>query len=268
MNHKLGIPLVRSTLVVVIALAPLQAATGERPDTAALVEQGKRFYANEQYKRAVDVFEEAVKIEPNVSQYHVWLGRAYGRRAENTSRWKFFSALSLAGKTREHFERAVELDDKNKDALLSLLDFYREAPGMVGGGIEKAEELAAKIEKLYPADGARAWASIYEQRDDFQRAEEKLREARKLEPDEVDHQLSLASFLSRRGRYDESDQLYQQALQEAPESPDVWFSRAKALVRAGRNPDEARQLLERYVKADLPPDATPRSEAKDLLKEL
>ena len=213
-------------------------------------------------------FEEAVQLVPNVSQYRVWLGRAYGRRAENTSKWKFFSALSLAGKARESFERAVELDGENKDALLSLFDFYLEAPGMVGGGVEKAAPLAARIEKLFPADGARCWAAIYEKRDEFAGAEEKLRLAHKLEPGEVGHLLSLASFLSRRGRYDESDQLYQQALQLAPESPDVWFSRGKALVRSGRNSAEARQLLGRYVNADLPADATPRSEARELLKQL
>ena len=82
------------------------------------------------------------------------------------------------------------------------------------------------------------------------------------------HLLSLASFLARRGRHGESDKLYTEALRIAPESPEVWFSRGKALVRAGRNPVEARELLERYLRADLPADATPRSEARQLLKQL
>jgi tetratricopeptide (TPR) repeat protein len=184
------------------------------------------------------------------------------------SKWRFVSALSLARKTLEHFEKAVELEGTNKEALRSVLDFYREAPGMVGGGMEKAEEAARRIEKLYPADGARAWASIHEKREEFEQAEAKLREAVKLEPREVGHLLSLASFLSRRGRYDESDKLYQQARQLAPDSPELWFSRGKSLVRAGRGRDEARELLSRYSKANLPPDAAPKSEAKELLKQL
>jgi tetratricopeptide (TPR) repeat protein len=151
------------TLVVAIGLSltPLQAAGVDRPEAAALIEEGKRFYAKEDYKRAVEAFEEAVSLAPNVSLYHVWLGRAYGRRAEHTSKWMFLSALSLAGKTRESFERAVALDATNKDALFSLLDFYLEAPGAVGGGVDKAEQLAGRIEKLDPAGGARSWASIY-----------------------------------------------------------------------------------------------------------
>jgi tetratricopeptide (TPR) repeat protein len=252
---------------VALTLSPAR-AKADKPEAAALLELGKNFYAREDYTRAVDAFEKAVQLAPDVSQNQVWLGRAYGRRAENTSKWKFFSALSLAGKARESFERAVELDGKNKDALLSLFDFYLEAPGMVGGGVEKAEQQAARIEKLFPADGARCWAAIDEKREEFAGAEQKLRLARELEPGEISHLLSLASFLSRRGCYEESDQLYQQALQLAPQSPDVWFSRGKALVRSGRNSAEARELLGRYVKADLAADAAPRSEATELLKQL
>lgn len=261
---RLGIVLVS----VALGLAPLWAATAERPEAAALLEEGKRHYAKENYKRAGEVFEQAVKLAPDASEYHLWLGLAYGRRAQTTSKWRLFAALSLAGKTRERFERAVELDNANRQALLSLFEFYLEAPGMIGGGIEKAERLAGRIEKLYPADGARCWAAIYEKRGEFERAEEKLRLARKLEAGEVGHLLSLASFLARRERYEESDKLYAEAFRLAPESPEVWFSRAKALVRSGRNPADARQLLGRYIKADLSADATPRSEARELLKEL
>lgn len=263
----------KSTLRVVLlsiagALAPQAAAAVERPEAAALLAQGKNHYAKEDYKRAADAFEQAVKLAPDESRYHLWLGLAYGRRAQNTSKWKLFAALSLAGKTRERFEHAVELDPQNKGALQALFEFYIEAPGMIGGGIDKAEQLAARIEKLYPADGARCRASIHEKREEFEPAEEKLRLAVQLEPAEVGHLLSLASFLSRRGRYEESDKVYAEAARLAPESPDVWFSRGKALVRSGRNPAEARQLLGRYIQADLPAEATPRSEARDLLKEL
>jgi tetratricopeptide (TPR) repeat protein len=255
-------------LSVAAGLAPPWAAAVEPPGAAALLEEGKRVYAQEDYKRAVEIFEQAVALAPGKSDYHLWLGLAYGRRAQNTSKWKLFAALGLAGKTRERFERAVELDKTSRVALLSLFEFYLEAPGMIGGGIEKAEQLAARIEASYPADGARCWAAIYEKRGEFGRAEEKLQLARKLQPAEVSHLLSLASFLARRGRFQESDRLYREALQEAPESPDVWFSRGKTLVRSRRNLSEARELLGRYIKADLPVDATPRSEARELLKEL
>jgi tetratricopeptide (TPR) repeat protein len=262
--NKLGIVVVS----IALGLVPLWGAAGERPDASVLLEQGKKLYGKEDYKRASEMFEEAVKLSPDTSAYHYWLGLAYGRRAQNTSKWKVFSAIGLAGKTRETIEYAVTLDASNKGALLALFEFYLQAPSMVGGGVEKAEQLAARIEKLYPAAGARSWASIYEKLEEFDRAEEKLRLARKLERDDVGHLLSLASFLSRRGRHEESDKLFAEAFQRAPAFPEVWFSRGKALVRSGRHPGEARELLSRYLKADLPADATPRFEARELLQQL
>ena len=90
-----------------------------------------------------------------------------------------------------------------------------------------------------------------------------------LEPDELEHRLSLVSFPSRQSRYEESDALFAAALAEAPGSPAVWYSRAKALVRAKRHPAEARRLLERYLATPLAaPDAEPYSNARGLLGEL
>ena len=99
-------------------------------------------------------------------------------------------------------------------------------------------------------------------------AEKKIRSAMELDPKDVGHVLSLASFLSRQSRFDESDKVFAKAALMDPDSPDVWLSRAKELVRTKRNPAEARELLGRYVEADLPPDATARSEAQELLKQL
>ena len=244
-------------------------------EAKAYFEKGVRLFAQEEYGEAAKVLEKAVNEAPAESDYHLWLGRAVGRRAELMSKWKWWTALSLAKKTRVEFERAVELDGTNEAALSDMLSFYTEAPGLVGGGLDHAEKIADRIAQLKPvpgkdgsAEGEKAWAIIDEKRGDFDGAEARLRKAHALEPDEVGHILTLASFLALRGWFDESDQLYAEALEREPDLPAVWFSFAKALVRAGRKPAEARPLLNRYIEADLEPDATPRWEARNLLKEL
>ena len=64
----------------------------------------------------------------------------------------FFKAASLAGKVREEFD-AVRLDPNNVDARSDLGEFYLEAPGIVGGGRDKAE---AQAKALAPLDAAKA----------------------------------------------------------------------------------------------------------------
>ena len=46
-----------------LALAPVR-ARADKPEAAALLEQGKNFYAKEDYTRAVGAFEEAVELVP------------------------------------------------------------------------------------------------------------------------------------------------------------------------------------------------------------
>ena len=80
--------------------------------------------------------------EPSNADYYDWLGKAYCRRAEHSS---IVTAFPLAIKTRECFEKAVSLNRANLEALSDLFDFYLEAPAVVGGGMEKAETIAARI---------------------------------------------------------------------------------------------------------------------------
>ena len=87
----------------------------------------------EQFDQAAGHCEKAVSLNSGNASYHLWLGRALGERA---SRASFLSAYSLAKRTRAEFETAVSLDPRNADALSDLCEFYREAPGAVGGGME------------------------------------------------------------------------------------------------------------------------------------
>ena len=249
-------------LAVVLALGSILQAADYR-------QAGIEAFVAEDYKESIQAFEKALEARPDDADLLVWAGRAYGRRAERMSGLAKLGALSLAGKVRKSFERAVELEPDHVTALESLLSFYVEAPGMVGGGVDKAEPLAARIAKLSAARGRRAWAEIHRAREEWELAEKALREAVEIEPGEIGHRLSLASFLARRERFDESDRLFEKALADTPEAPQVWFAYGKELVRAERKPDQARRLLERYLKTPLyAPDAEPYSEARDLLKQL
>src|SRR5260221_7649112 len=92
--------------------------------------------------------EKAVSLSPDNGEYHSWLGRIYGEKADPSS---FFTAARLAGKVRNEFEAAVRLNANSVDARADLADFYLEAPGIVGGGKDKAEAQAQAIAATKPA---------------------------------------------------------------------------------------------------------------------
>ena len=228
-----------------------------------------KLFVAEEYRQASKAFELAVERRPNDAECRLWLGRALGRRAERASGFSRLGAFSLARRVRENFAKAVELDPQHVVALESLFGYYSEAPRIIGGGLDKAEGLIDRIAALDPAAGMRARATLHAKRDYFDQAEAAHRKAIELDPDEIGHELSLASFLARRERFEESDKLFDRLLKENPDSPEVWFAFGKELARAGRRKAEARRLLERYLATPLyKPDAEPYSVVRDLLKDL
>jgi tetratricopeptide (TPR) repeat protein len=235
------------------------------PDAATLQLIGQSRYGLGEYKEATEAFDKAVRMAPNKSELYTWLGRAYGRRAETSLP---LTAPRYAAKARESFEKAVALDAGNRDALDDLFDYYLNAPGFLGGGVEKAEGLAKHMAGIDPAWGQRAEARIKEHRKEYSAAEQHLRRATELAPKQVGRMLDLAKYLAKQGRTNESDSMFVEASKIAPDNPEVLFARAKTYVEQKRNLKEARQLLERYLASSLTPDNTPRAEAEDLLKKI
>jgi Flp pilus assembly protein TadD len=236
-----------------------------RKDTATLQLMGQDLFMLGEYKRATDAFEKAVALDPNNPKLVHWLGRTYGRRAETANP---FSAPGFAAKTREMLEKAVELDPTDKDALGDLLDYYLEAPGFLGGGVHKAEELAQLILKQDQAEGHYAQGIVADRKKQYDAAEQQFRRAAELAPRQVGRVLVLARYLANHGRVKESDALFEQAARMAPNSPRVMFDRANAYINEKRDLDVARKLLEQYLKSPLTPEDPPRERAEALLKKL
>jgi tetratricopeptide (TPR) repeat protein len=127
----------------------------------------------EQWNNAVKECEQAVNLDRQNSTYHLWLGRALGEKA---SRASFLNAYSLAKRTRAEFELAVLLNPRNAEALTSLGEYYEQAPGIVGGGLGKAENVAAQLEKVDAARAHELRARIAEQRKDYGSAEREFKQ--------------------------------------------------------------------------------------------
>ena len=244
------------------SLKVLAADSSPRAETYALI--GKNQYMLGEYKKAAEAFHKADSLDPNNSVYVHWLGRAYGRRAETSNP---LLAPGLASKARQYFERAVELDPKNEEALNDLFDYYLQAPGFLGGGVDKAEALARKIQAVSPAEYFFAQAQLADKKKQYDTAEEQLRRAMALAPRQVGRVIDLAKYLAKRGRYQESEAAFQQAEKLAPHSPKLMFEKAHSYIQQKRNLDEARDLLEKYLQSDLSPDDPSKDEARKMLKQ-
>src|SRR5206468_12803976 len=139
----------------------------------------KSYLELQQHDPAIKSAEKAVAIDPQNSIYHEWLGRAYGEKADHAS---WFSAISLAKKTRKEFEAAVQLDGKNFSARQALIEFDCSAPGIVGGGEDKARPNIAKLAEMDVAEGHYAAGNCRRQKKDFAEADAEFAKAIESHP--------------------------------------------------------------------------------------
>src|SRR5712691_9652109 len=95
-----------------------------------LIDQGRTALIRREPERAVDLLERAVAQDPNSAEAHYLLGDAYGDLAQKAS---IFKQPGLARRTREEFERAVELDPNHVQTRFGLVHYYIVAPGFMGG---------------------------------------------------------------------------------------------------------------------------------------
>ena len=204
-------------------------------------------------------------MNPASSEYHLWLGRAYGNKAEHSS---WFTAIGLAKKTRVEFEKAVQLDENNVDARSDLAEYYMEAPGFLGGGADKAR---AQAEQLSGRDAAAAYwvkAHLAEKDGQLAEAEQDYREAIKLSRDPGGEWLNLAGFYRHQKRFREMQDAIDHALSYEKRKTNVLFDAASLLYRAGRNFPVAAQLARKYISLKPHEETAPAFRAHYLLGEI
>ena len=123
-------------------------------DAQALTYMGRLAFNDSAYAQAVEWFEKAVTLDDRNPQLLYWLGRAYGRAARKANP---FRAPGLARRARDSFIKALAIDPRHPEAREGLVVFYRDAPGMVGGSVEKAY---AELEPLKPVAPFRYWLNL------------------------------------------------------------------------------------------------------------
>jgi tetratricopeptide (TPR) repeat protein len=215
------------------------------------------------FKKATEYIQKATSLAPVNSEYMDWLGRTYGKRAETSN---VLAAPGYASKARQAFEKSVELDPKNNDALADLFDYYLEAPGFLGGGYDKAVAVTNRLAAIDPAEAYFERAKLAQKKKEYQSAEAHMRQAIAVAPHEVGHLIALARLLATQGKERESDAVFLEAQKVNPNAPQLWFARADVLIKQKRNLNEAKLLLEKYMSASITVDDPPKQEARRLLK--
>ena len=124
-----------------------------------------------QVDAVVPLAEDCITRHPEAGECHYALGTLLGAQALRAG---MFKAMSLAGRIRESFEKAVALQPDAFNNRVGLMQFYMAAPGIAGGGIDKARELARSTEAKQPEQARCLRAMVAISEDKFDEAEKLL----------------------------------------------------------------------------------------------
>lgn len=226
------------------------------------------FFTLEQYEAANRDCEQAVNLDRQNSNDHLWLGRTLGEMADRAT---FVTAYNLAKRARSEFEQATQLDPHNAEALADLGEFYSEAPGVVGGGVDKATAVAAQLDRVDPARAHELRGAIARQSRDMATAEREMRQAITASAHPAFQWMRLASFYRKGKRYNEMENAVQTGFTTASRDQHAavaLFNGASVLIKANRNSALATKMLESYLASNAATEEAPTFSAHVWLAKL
>jgi tetratricopeptide (TPR) repeat protein len=198
----------------------------------------------ERWNDAVNACQKAVALDPNSSENHLWFGRALGEKANRVS---FLKAYGLAKKVKAEFETAVALDPRNAEALSDLGEYYTEAPAIVGGGKDKASDVAAKLDDVDRARAAELRGRVAASNKDTAAAEQHFREAIAASSRSASYWMALASFYQKQNDFLRMQEAIHSGLDANGGHGEPLVDAAHLLTRSGQDPQTAIRLLRQYL---------------------
>jgi tetratricopeptide (TPR) repeat protein len=120
---------------------------------------------------AVPLAEACIARHPEAAECHYMLGNLLGAQA---LRGGMLQGMRLAGRIRESFQKAVEFGPDTFNHRVGLMQFYLVAPGIAGGGVDKARELVKTTEARQPEQARCLRAMVETSEENFAEAEKLL----------------------------------------------------------------------------------------------
>ena len=214
------------------------------PDAASAFYLGRIAMEERRHERAADYFESATKLEPENSTYFLWLGRAYGREAQEAS---VLRQPRLAKKAKAAWERAIELDADNLDARSDLIQYYVQAPGFLGGSSAKALEQAGEIRKRNALRGYLELGGLYEREKKLAEAEQAYLGAAKEKSDRHVGEYRLGVFYQNTGAFDKAFELFESMIDANPTEVGALFQIGKTGALSGQRLERSEEALKEYL---------------------
>ena len=212
------------------------------------------------YGQAVTFAERAVQLASDCSEAHFWLARAYALKADkDRSFW-------LARKSRIEYQTAVQLNPGNLAARRDLMEFYLQAPWILGGNKDNAWAQVQAIASRNATQGDLARAIYWRDLNNAPLAAKEFRKVLEAKPKQAGPYFQVADVYEAQRAPAQMEAAIRDVSLIVPRDPRVHYYSAVANVMKGEHLAKAERDLKQYL-AMTPPrnDFPPHASAHDWL---
>jgi tetratricopeptide (TPR) repeat protein len=202
----------RRALIALLPIASLLLLSGCQVRAKAAFKDGNRFYKEENYRRAIERYERAVALEPDMSEAYFYLG---------SSHQALFRPGKESDENKQHLDVAIQnylkaidtntgKDENQKKVKLNTLGaltgIYSEPPYQ---DFEKALHYAQQLVQDHPDDTKNLYAiaNLYEKFGKVEDAEKTYKRITELHPEDAKACSALAGFFNK-PLWDEQGNVY------------------------------------------------------------
>lgn len=167
----------------------------EEVNVEELKSLGGKYYDDEEYDKAIEVYEKAKELDEKESNIYIYLGNCYFMNE------KYDKAI-------EYYKKAKELDEKNIAAYINLGLCYirKEAYGKAREYYKKAKDLDGKNINVYIGLG-----NCYANKGEYNKAIEYYKKAKDLDEKDIIVYINLGVCYFNKTEYDEAIKYYKKA---------------------------------------------------------
>jgi tetratricopeptide (TPR) repeat protein len=227
------------------AIEVLNRAAAAAPNDAEVQHLlARSYFESDEFDRAISAAEKSIALEAKNSAYHELLGRAYGEKADRSG---WLSALSLAKKARKEFQTATQLDERNFSAMQAMIEFDCTAPGIAGGGEDKARPEIQRLSELDAAEGRYAAGNCRRRKKDYEAADAEFQKALALHPKSADLIYDIGDHYMKRSQGDRLVVVLREGERADAADPRGDFYRAVAYTLQKEKPAESTKLFREYI---------------------
>lgn len=216
-----------ATLAILLGVAVSLTACGQvgKLQAKKAIKEAHVFYQQQEYKKAAERYEEAIKGDPAMSVAYFYLGNSYDNLYKPSRKGEPENDGFLT-KAIENYKLAAE---KETDPTLRRrsLEFLVAAygPDKINDPTQ-AEPIVQRMIELDPQESSNyfALAKISEDAGDYEKAEATLMKAKEARPNDPSVFLQIAGFYNRQEEFDKTIEALTQRAALEPNNPEAYYT--------------------------------------------